>query len=874
MEAEKKKQPSEWFISGNPKKYDVIGAFRKLGKIEWKQSTNVFKDDIVYIYLSNTIQKVQFKCRANKVNIQTPTIEDSEFNYFDESEGDYGRYMELEMIKELHGSAFCREKLGEHGFSSPQSPVRVPVEVKAYMDLVQDLQNLEELDPDKYDGSYELLRETIGAYAEMESLESCDYRDLNLLYLMTVDTGKHGLSKKKKTVEQSHLRVDAKKKLIGLLDSIWDRSKQNQYMNNSEGFGMFGTGFYSFQGKTDKVSPRRFIETCIDIINITDDNAIFDRVEKVLNKDFSGMRAASASMVLHCLKPFTFPIFNGNMGSLNIYAYFGIPLKKKDQVDTYIDNCRSVKAYRDDNFSVKNYRIFDMAAWNLSDMKKGIKTDFQNGDSKGMKENTSRSDFDRNLILYGPPGTGKTYSAAYYAVAICDEKSIEDIKDDFAEVMTRYNELKISGRIAFTTFHQSYGYEEFIEGIKPVFASENEGGVKGKVEYEIVDGIFKSFCSMAEKAEVKMDQVDIPKDAIVWKVTVREVVRNDCFTNNRVRIDWDMDGEGAYGFVNDMKKGDIVITTGGSRNMINGIAVITSEEAESLKTESDKTSRTVSWLAKDTCEEIKSINNDKILHRMTVARVPGMKISDVVSLAMKNNPRLSNTEIEENKKPYVFIIDEINRGNISKIFGELITLIEESKRKGMNEAASATLPYSRDPFEVPENVYILGTMNTADRSIALMDTALRRRFGFIEMIPDTEVLRNIGAGKVGELDVAEMLDTINKRISFLYDREHTIGHGFFTGLKDDPTVEKLGSIFEKSIIPLLQEYFYEDYEKIQLVLGDNGKTDESYKFILDEKIRVKEVFKGSPEDTIDLPEKKYTLNKGALYNLRSYLEIV
>ncbi|MFR2777029.1 MAG: AAA family ATPase [Intestinibacter bartlettii] len=219
-------------------------------------------------------------------------------------------------------------------------------------------------------------------------------------------------------------------------------------------------------------------------------------------------------------------------------------------------------------------------------------------------------------------------------------------------------------------------------------------------------------------------------------------------------------------------------------------------------------------------------------------------------------------------------IDEINRGNISKILGELITLIEDTKRESMDEQVAAVLPYSGESFSVPSNVYILGTMNTADRSIALMDTALRRRFQFVEMMPDADVLRDIGADKVDDLDVAAMLEKINERITFLYDREHTIGHAFFTKLAKAPTIETLKVIFEKSVIPLLQEYFYEDYQKIQLVLGDNGKTDPSIKFILDEEVKVKNIFKGNADDVIDLPDKKYTINTEAFENLESYKQII
>ena len=167
-------------------------------------------------------------------------------------------------------------------------------------------------------------------------------------------------------------------------------------------------------------------------------------------------------------------------------------------------------------------------------------------------------------------------------------------------------------------------------------------------------------------------------------------------------------------------------------------------------------------------------------------------------------------------KNFLFVIDEINRGNISKIFGELITLIEPSKRIGASESLSVVLPYSGDVFGVPQNVFVLGTMNTADRSIAMMDTALRRRFDFIEKMPDPGVVRD-EVGEIGSIDVASLLEIMNRRIEFLYDREHTLGHAFFLNIG---TIGELKAVFENKIIPLLQEYFYEDYEKIQAVLND------------------------------------------------------
>lgn len=349
------------------------------------------------------------------------------------------------------------------------------------------------------------------------------------------------------------------------------------------------------------------------------------------------------------------------------------------------------------------------------------------------KKQNLNKDFSKNMILYGPPGTGKTYNTVKYAVAICEGKSLSEYDQmDYVDILRKYEKFKAEGRIAFTTFHQSYGYEEFIEGIKPVLISGDAENESKDIQYDVIPGLFKSFC---ENASMK-------------------------------------------------------------------------------------------WVE------------------------------------------------DEDDEPCVFIIDEINRGNISKIFGELITLIEETKRADAEEAMETMLPYSGNTFSVPNNVYILGTMNTADRSIALMDTALRRRFDFEEMMPDSKVLSGVTIEDNGEtLDVASLLDVINKRIEFLYDREHTIGHAFFTKLIDNPSFDVLADIFRSKVIPLLQEYFYEDYAKIQLVLGDNDKSDPKFKFILDEPIKAKSIFKGNPENIVDLPEKKYVIQDEAFGYIQSYIEI-
>ena len=287
----------------------------------------------------------------------------------------------------------------------------------------------------------------------------------------------------------------------------------------------------------------------------------------------------------------------------------------------------------------------------------------------------------------------------------------EEFCPDLAELLLGSKDEKPSpnNRYAFVTFHQSYGYEEFVEGLRPVLGEAGAEG--GEVQYEIRAGVFKVLCEKARKAK---------------------------------------------------------------------------KEAEAK----------------------------------------GMSVDDI--------PR------------YAMVIDEINRGNISKIFGELITLIEDDKREGAEHAIAVTLPYSGESFSVPANVDIIGTMNTADRSLALLDTALRRRFEFVPMLPDTrekqvaddENSAPLSGLKVGQIDIRLMLETMNKRIEVLYDRDHCIGHAYFMRLEKTPTLDELGKIFKNKIIPLLEEYFFEDWSKIRLVLGDKRKP-EGEQFIEETKMNDK-----------------------------------
>ena len=494
------------------------------------------------------------------------------------------------------------------------------------------------------------------------------------------------------------------------------------------------------------------------------------------------------------------------------------------------------------------------------------------------------TDIGLNTILYGPPGTGKTYHTVIYAVSIIENRKLSDVEaEDYEKVLERYRAYKAQGRIEFTTFHQSYGYEEFIEGIKPAPAEEDADGKSGDVLYSVQPGVFKRFCEKAERpVTVTTANLGIAESPAIWKVSLEGTgdnpTRTECLKNNHIRIGWDNYGKditdetdfsvsGGHvvlnAFINKMQIGDLVLSCY-SASTIDAIGVVTGEYEWHDEYPTLKRLRRVNWIVKDIRENILAINGGVSMTLSSVYRL-SISLSDVYQIIDKYRP-MQVTSAKNNN--YVFIIDEINRGNISKIFGELITLVEPSKRMGCREELTVRLPYSQKLFGVPKNVYIIGTMNTADRSIAAIDTALRRRFLFREMLPNTKVLEGI---TVEGLDISDMLSRMNQRITVLYDREHTIGHAYFLPLRDNPTIQKLGEIFQNSIIPLLQEYFYEDYEKIRLVLGDNQKADSEKQFVIAKSINYAGLF-GSAE--IDLDEmSSYEINSAAFYKLESYQPI-
>lgn len=397
-----------------------------------------------------------------------------------------------------------------------------------------------------------------------------------------------------------------------------------------------------------------------------------------------------------------------------------------------------------------------------------------------------------NQILFGPPGTGKTYNTIFKALDILEPgKVYKDRKD----AKKTFDEYVASGRIVFTTFHQSMSYEDFVEGIKPELNSSN-------ISYDIEDGIFKKICKDSQDST----KYSIPSSSDILRFCYNDIVRD----------------AKEKGFVELSQKKD---------------PVNIKEQNDVLYFEKDKTEAPIPFENVEcvvgqysTTDDLKKART-KDLRTLPSPTGTGDVGGDVSALWAVAHEVLRRKEWAE--KSFILIIDEINRGNVANIFGELITLIEEDKRIGNPEETTVTLPYSKDSkekFGVPNNLYIIGTMNTADRSVEALDSALRRRFTFEEMMPKPELLNNVTINGVNSVDasgttnpatLADFLYTINKRIEVLKDREHQIGHSYFMGFVDNQPInpEDLKDVIYKKVIPLLQEYFYGDYEKIQLVLG-------------------------------------------------------
>ena len=557
----------------------------------------------------------------------------------------------------------------------------------------------------------------------------------------------------------------------------------------------------------------------------------------------------TASALLTCVYPETYTFYKDEIYK-NICDYFGYTARKAGKkyehflelvngfVKSYGEEIQQIMLNEIKGFKNKPLNLaVQTLFWCMKDyikeeLKNKMTTDTNNSSKGVWYDNVVRTwERRKNIVLYGAPGTGKTYDVPEFAVRLCDP-SFMATDPSREKIVSRYNQLKMEKRIAFTTFHQSLDYEDWIEGLRPVVNEDNQ------VTYEIESGIFKKLCEEAERPVVKDKQVGIADNAVVWKVSLAGTgdnpVRSDCMKNSYIRIGWDgygpvisdetdwsvYNGEGKQildAYINKMKIGDIVMSCYSSQT-IDAIGVVIGDYEFEDKFPNYKRVRRVNWLVKNINENIVEMNDGKTMTLGTVYRLNSITLDNVKSILEKYD---TSSKMEENDKAYVMVIDELNRGNVSKVFGELITLLEADKRKGRINAESVVLPYSKKGFHIPNNVYLIATMNTADRSLGSLDYAIRRRFAFIAEKPfglEDEGFNEDLFEKVSSLFVKnfdeykesgwdqtmkfEPADTLSDE----YKPEDVwIGHSYFL-MQDEEGEDNTRNRLLCEIIPLLEEY--------------------------------------------------------------------
>ncbi|MBH9577856.1 AAA family ATPase [Inhella proteolytica] len=499
-----------------------------------------------------------------------------------------------------------------------------------------------------------------------------------------------------------------------------------------------------------------------------------------------------------------------------------------------------------------------------------------------------------NQILYGPPGTGKTFATVDAALAILDPGHLAQHHANRAALKARFDALMQQRRIRFVTFHQSFSYEDFVEGLRAQVNDEEQ------LEYQVEPGVFKQLCDDA-RTPVAVGSTPVRSNARFWKISIdgtgTSPTRAYCLSHDEARIGWGKTGDlqlldsgneyyNSLGtsnrgtlryFADEVAVGDVMLCIH-SADAIAAVGVVTGEyrfEAPSqvpngLKADYQHV-RPVKWLYKGLTLPIGPLNDGAGFVQKTVYRLPRLNWPDLLAHLESHGYQSADGQAPaatSSASPYVLLIDEINRGNISRIFGELITLIEPSKRAGASEALEVVLPYSKRPFSVPQNVYLIGTMNTADRSLTAMDVALRRRFVFKAMPPRPELLEGL---EVEGVPVDRLLAVMNQRIEALLDRDHCLGHAYFMPLQQEPTLGRLAEVFRNQVLPLLQEYFFDDWQRIQWVLNDHRKPA-AFRFVSGQAVDVEALF-GSDVNVARSPTA-WSVNAAAFGHAESYLGVI
>ncbi|WP_243109571.1 AAA family ATPase [Dehalobacter sp. 14DCB1] len=698
--------------------------------------------------------------------------------------------------------------------------------------MIEELKTVADVEADKHDGSYELVRETVQALSTVEKGQ-LDIKDLDLLYFMVVGTWRSGIDVKRQKIRDSHLDGKEKEKLLAALDRVKEKAEKHEY-ENIEGeakklgwsIGMFGTGFHTFASKADKESAEEFISLCVDLKDMTDDEAMFQKTAETIKKGIRGMQSAAASVMLHCLKPTTFPIMNSAVNdTASLFLIEGVSLIKPRELEYYVQNARQLKKFRDEKCLFRNYRAMDMKLSIYGRSKETIEDEpdiftIQQDDkiniwkvSHGNNGSFTAEERERYLdqsIITVHRETGKGQGAEF-------EKGMKI--GDYFYLCHGNSGVKLLGKVTSEAMqldtktegwlYRSYEVVAYSKNPDYQYSAPQKGWTPNynSTAWRIPRSDFAEFEKYILIPCFDMKVQDLIFDEIVIQPTEEEPSSSSSVLELYSKEDFLNEV-----FISEQQYDEITILLNRKKNIIlQGAPGVGKTYA------AKRLAYSLMGCMDDARIEMIQFHQNYSYEDFVMGFRPveggGFELRTGIfhqfCIKASNDPT----------RDYYFVIDEINRGNLSKIFGELLMLIENDKRGSKFSVPLTYKPDSR--FYVPQNVFVIGMMNTADRSLAMIDYALRRRFCFIEMEPafGTQAFRkHLVDNGIHE----DLIERIIIRMNYLNNqiaadsnlgRGFKIGHSYFCNPSTDENWYQ--SVIEYEINPLIEEYWFDNEEKAQ-----------------------------------------------------------
>ncbi len=723
-----------------------------------------------------------------------------------------------------------------NGIHTLKSALKLYIEFKENR-IIEELKTIADVEPDKHDGSYELVRETVNSLSTIPR-ERLDICDLNLLYLMAVGTWKCGVDAKRQKINDSNLDMREKQRLSAVLHKVKSNAVQHKYENIAEEFnksgwtiGMFGTGFQSFASKSDKASAERFISLCIELKDMNNDEAMLAKMQQAIERGISGMQSAAASIMLHCLKPYTFPIMNSAVnGTITLFHIEGVSLYKPGELSYYIQNSRQLKRFRDEKCLFKNYRAMDMR---LSIY--GRNKEIVNDETEIYLDNSTaiaQADAASTQLLGSDEIAAQTADAANEAANywwLNASPKIWSFTNIEVGQIVEYTSINENGnkRKIYKNFENVkagdivIGYESYPEKAIAAICKIAKAHDGERIWVEKVKNLITpiKYSELLEIDELQnMEYFKTPRGSL-FKLTPEEyeVIIDLIKEDNPANPESSLDTYSKEDFLN-----EVFI----SEQQYDEIAILMRRKKNIIFQGAPGVGKT--FAAKRLAYSLMGTIDDSRIEMIQFHQnysyedfVMGFRPVEGGGFELRNGIfyQFCIKASNDPDRDYYFIIDEINRGNLSKIFGELLMLIENDKRGSRFAVPLTYKPDSR--FYVPRNVYIIGMMNTADRSIAIIDYALRRRFCFIEIEPafNTAAFKEhlVRAGLESSL-----IEKIISRIGYINEKiasDSNLGKGFRIGHSyfcyPSTNEDWYRSVIEYEINPLIEEYWFDDEGKAQ-----------------------------------------------------------